>query len=437
MAIVWIVALWQFAPFLKRIPLNHKVLMIGIAMLMASPIVLNLFMTAGIYEKEGSVNVQFTIPIYLQLLNFLIPTTEVAKTQLLNPFPYVWVYATYIGWIPLVAATMLYARIISFHRYVARVTLGITALAMVIATGVFSEIALSFENQTLSTIVSGFRFITIYNGVAGIGILLLAALGMHGYVCGSSSPRNALEQFVEWSGTVSHLNVRVLSLAAVLVYGLIGMHSFAEGFLRFQKPFENAAVAMMSDSARLDDGYVEMPDWMFLRAMEQDVRSASYVSSVKLSNRTFTPPRYIFTQKIPDSFPTTLLAEYRDEWKLVQNDAPEAQYAVLQRADGTDVPCESTARNGVISVTCASEEQGTVRLLVHALPGWEYALEGHSFQPISGREWLSAPLPSGKQIITFRYSPWYAWAGLIMLPVSWVLIFALCVISTRRTASSV
>jgi hypothetical protein len=436
-AIVWIVGQWQFASLLKRIPMIHTTLMLGIAMLMASPIVLNLFMTAGIYEKEGSLDLQFTIPIHIQLLNFLIPTTEVAKTQLLNPFPYVWVYATYIGWIPCIAATMLYSRIISFHRYVARVTFGFTALAIVIVTGVFSEIALSFENQTLSTIVGGFRFITIYNGVAGIGILLLAALGMHGYVCGSSSPRNALEQFIEWSGTVSRLNVRVLSLAAVLVYSLIGMHSFAEGFLRFQKPFDAAAETMISDSTRLVDGYIEMPDWMFLRAMEKDVRSASYVSSVKLSNRTFPPPKYIFTQKIPETIPTTLLAEYRDEWKLLQNNAPEAQYAVLQRAVGPDVPCNSTARNGVISVTCASEEPGTVRLLVHALPGWEYALEGQSYQSVSGRDWLTAPFPIGQHTITFRYGPWYAWAGLIMLAVPWLLIFSLCVIHYRRTAASV
>jgi hypothetical protein len=332
---------------------------------------------------------------------------------------------------------MLYTRINLFHRVIARVTFGLTVLAMVIATGVFSEIALSFENQTLSTIVRGFRFITIYNGVAGIGILLLAALGMHGYLCGSSSPRNALEQFIEWSGTVSRMNVRVLILAAVLVYGLIGMHSFAEGFLRFQKPFDDAAATMISDSARLDDGYVEMPDWMFLRAMENDVRSASYVSSVKLYNRIFPPPRYIFTQKIPDTIPTTLLAEYRDEWKLLQNDAPEAQYAVLQRADGTDLPCDSTARNGVISVTCASEQQGLVKLLVHALPGWEYALDGHSYQAVSGREWLTAPFPIGEHTITFRYAPWYAWAGLIMLMVPWVLVIGLCVINYRRPATSV
>jgi hypothetical protein len=194
---------------------------------------------------------------------------------------------------------------------------------------------------------------------------------------------------------------------------------------------------MISDSTRLVDGYIEMPDWMFLRAMEKDVRSASYVSSVKLSNRTFPPPKYIFTQKIPETIPTTLLAEYRDEWKLLQNNAPEAQYAVLQRAVGPDVPCNSTARNGVISVTCASEEPGTVRLLVHALPGWEYALEGQSYQSVSGRDWLTAPFPIGQHTITFRYGPWYAWAGLIMLAVPWLLIFSLCVIFYRRTASRV
>ena len=71
-----------------------------IVALFASPPLINMVMTMGIYEKEADAAMSYAVPLSTQVVNFLIPNHASSRADGLNPFPYVWAYATYIGFTP-------------------------------------------------------------------------------------------------------------------------------------------------------------------------------------------------------------------------------------------------------------------------------------------------------------------------------------------------
>ena len=419
--VLWVVLRWRAPQLLPTLDLGHLLCAGGIAVLMVSPLVVNLVMTAGIYAKEADTEVKYVIPIHIQLLNFLIPTPEVARTDKLNPFPFVWAYASYIGFLPVLAAYSWYGRIRVEYRRFGRVVLGMVVLAMTLATGIFSKIAIALDNDALSSIAGGFRFVIIYNGISGIGLLLLAALAVDGFLSGPAAD-DVIERALRWLSGVIRADARLIAVTVIALYALIGLHRFAQPFVNVQKPFDDTARQMVRDVTPLRDGYIDMPDWLFVPAQRIGLRAAVYASSVTLADRRFPPSQYMLTQKVPDAFPTTEIATYPGDWKLLKNAAPDQQYAFVRSNDGTVTPCVHTAIGGEIAVRCVAPANGLVQVFAHAVPGWTVRIDNGAPQPVAAAEWLQVPVPAGEHIIAFRYAPWYAWFGFGLLPLTWLAI---------------
>ena len=80
---------------------------------------------------------------------------------------------------------------------------------------------------------------------------------------------------------------------------------------------------------------------------------------------------------------------------------------------------------GHVTVTCDSETGGTIRVFVNAIQGWEYSLNGQNYVSHPVGKWLTVEVPAGHNTVTFRYEPWYAWVGFLMIPIAWIVVFTL------------
>lgn len=400
----------------------------GIACLIAAPLFLNLFATMGIYGKLTDPDARFSISIGTQIINFLLPSIAVARTDLLNPYPYPYAYATYIGVLPLIVALVWYQRIErpADRVFAQHILIGV-GLAMVLATGIFTKIALLLQNDTISFVASSFRFVVLYNGIAAQGILVLAALGVDAVVRNPGSGNGLYDRFCTWCATSFSYNPRISIVAVLAAYHLLGLHSYAQQYITAQPLMTADTTQIARAVAALPAGYIDAPNWLLLPIMRQNQMAATYFSSVTLENRKFPPAQYFVTQKVPDTIPTTVLQQFPGDWKLVRNDAADQQYASVTSDGTTYVPCSATQQGGEIRVLCDTDKPGQLRVLVNAIRGWEYSRDAAPYTSHPEATWLQVAVPAGQSTVLFRYTPWYAVVGLWLIPISWLAV-ALCVL---------
>jgi hypothetical protein len=414
---------------------RHFVFAGCIASLFAAPIIINMLVNQGLFDKLTDTEVRFSIPLQTQIVNFLIPTDAIARTELLNPFPYPYAYATYIGVLPLVAALAWFSRIINeTHKRLAYIALVVGAFAMVTATGIFTRLALSLDNTLVTFVASSFRFVVLYNGIAGMAILLLAALAADAFLRSSGDTSSLIDRAIGAINQKININLRRTIVLLCLVSNLLSLQQNMSHYVHAVPLIDNNRQKILTDLQQQSHGYIDNPDWMFISMMQNDLKSANYYSSVILKDRSFPPPQYMLTQKIPETIPTSIVNTYGDDWKLLKNDAPDQQYASLLSDDESYSICTSTGIGGHVTVSCNSEKSGMIRVLVNAVPGWEYSLNGDDYRAEPVGQWLTVDVPAGQNTVIFRYEPWYAWAGLFMIPLSWITVIALLVYTTRRAS---
>ena len=412
---------------------RHMVLAGCIATLFAAPIVINMLVNQGLFDKETDTDVKFTIPIQTQIINFLIPNDAVARTELLNPFPYPWAYATYIGVLPLVAALGWFSSIFNeTHKRLAHIALVMGAFAMVTATGIFTRLALSLDNSLVNFLASSFRFVVIYNGIAGIAILLIAALSVDAFLRSSGDKSSLIDRAILVIQQKLNVNIRSTIILLCLIGNVLSLQDNMTHYVHDVPVLDNSAKIMLTDLQRYGSGNIDAPDWIFIKMMQNGLMSASYYSSVILKGRDFPPPQYMLTQIVPDTIPTTILKTYSEDWKLVKNEAPDQQFASLLSNVDQYTLCTPAGEGGHITVACDAESSGTIRVLANAVPGWEYSLNGNDYVAASVGQWLSVDVPAGKNTVVFRYEPWYAWVALLLIPLTWILVLTLLVQSFWR-----
>jgi hypothetical protein len=174
---------------------------------------------------------------------------------------------------------------------------------------------------------------------------------------------------------------------------------------------------------------------MFIAAMEHGLSSRPTTLGIIIKEHPLPPPAYEFATEMPTGFAASVVASYQDTWVLYRNDTPDAAYAAVFDESGGIIPCGHTKNGGQIVVTCTGTPTGELRIYEFGLRGWTATIDNGRTIAVPVSDWVRVPLTAGDHRVVFSYGPWYAWAGLIMLAVPWLLIFALCVIYYRRTAS--
>lgn len=409
-----------------------------IVIFFVSPLLINMVMTMGMYEKESDPDMSFAVPLSTQLVNFFIPNHVSSRADGLNPFPYVWAYATYIGFTPVIATVLGFRWLtLPTHRQFARLVAGIGALAMVLATGVFSKLLNSLNISVITDIASGFRWIAIYNGISGVAFLTFAALVFHAFLTNHQIGTVRMQRLLVWFQKTVRFDARSMVVGVVAVYHLLGLHEFSKPLVSSFTPNEPRINKMIDDLANQPHGYANVPDWMFLVAMERGVSTLPAPLGIIIKDHPFPPPKYEFATKKPEVFATSVIASYDDSWVLYRNESPDAAYAAVIDESGAITPCGHSKNGGQIEVRCIAVPAGELRVYEFGLRGWTATIDDGRTSAVAVSDWVRVPLTAGDHRVVFSYAPWYAWAGVIMLAVPWLLIFALCVIHYRRTAASV
>ena len=409
-----------------------------IVALFASPLLINMVMTMGMYEKEADAAMPYAVPLSTQIINFLLPDHVMSRADGLNPFPYVWAYATYIGFTPVIATVLGFRWLtIPAHRRFGVLVAVIGAAAMVLATGVYSKLLNGLEITVITDIASGFRWIAIYNGISGLAFLTFAALVFHAFLTNHHIGTAWVQRLLTWLQATVRFDARIMLIGLVAVYHLLGVHEFSKPLVGSFLITEPRINTMVGDLANQPPGYANVPDWMFLAAMEGGITTLPAPLGIIIKEHPFPPPVYEFATKKPKAFETSVIASYEDDWALYRNESPEAAYAAVIDESGAITPCVHSKNGGLIEVTCTAVPAGVLRIYEFGLRGWKATVDDGRTSTVPESDWLRVPLTAGNHRVSFSYAPWYAWAGLILLPVPWVLIIGLCVINYRRPATFV
>jgi hypothetical protein len=396
----------------------------------ATPIFLNMAFNLDIYAKLSETDKLFTIPIQTQILNFIISQQAIHRPDLRHqPYPYA--YATYIGMLPVVVALAWFPRItIASHRRLALIVLAVGGFAMIMATGIFTRVALSVGDPFISYIAGSFRFIVLVNGVSSVAILLIAALGTDAFLRTSGGNTSLIDRGIDWIQQKQNINIRSAIVLICIIVNLLGLNDNKSQYVNAVPIFDEQRNNMVMEMQKHNDGLFEIPDWLFLDLIQKKLKASQYWSSVMMNGRDFPPAQYFVQQQVYEGIPTTILKDFGSDWKLVKNDAPDQQYASLISGGDKYSLCSSAGIGGHVTVSCDSETGGTIRVFVNAIQGWEYSLNGQNYVSHPVGKWLTVEVPAGQNTVTFRYEPWYAWVGFLMIPIAWVVVFTLLVITS-------
>ena len=409
-----------------------------IVALFASPLLINMVMTMGMYEKEADTAMPYAVPLTTQMVNFFLPNHVTSRADGLNPFPYVWAYATYIGFTPVIATVLGFRWLtIPTHRRFGVLVTVIGAAAMMLATGVFSKLLNSLNITVITDIASGFRWIAIYNGVAGLAFLTYAALVFHAFLTNYHIGLAWVQRLFTWLQATVRFDARIMVVGLGAFYHLLGLHEFSNPLVRSFAITEPRINTMINDLAKQPPGYANLPDWMFIAAMERGISSLPTPLGIIIKEHPSPPPAYLFATKKPEAFATSVIASYADDWALYRNENPDAAYAAVVDESGAITPCGHSKNGGQIEISCTAVPAGVLRVYEFGLRGWTANVDNGRTGAVPEGDWLRMPLTAGNHRVSFSYAPWYSWAGLIMLVVPWVLVIGLCVINYRRPATFV
>lgn len=272
----------------------------------------------------------------------------------------------------------------------------------------------------------------LYNGISAMAILFIAALAVEAFLRSSGDKSSLIDRAILVVQQSLNIHIRGTIILLCLIGNLLSLHNHAGHYVHQAPVIDGNARGIFTDLQRYSSGNIDAPDWVFVKMMQYGMTAAQYNSSVIVTDRDFPPPQYLLTQTIPENIPTTLLQSYEGDWKLVKNEAPDQQYASVLHNDKSYSICKSTGVGGHITVTCDAQNSGTMRVLVNAVPGWEYSLNGNEYVAAAVGQWLSVDISAGKNTVVFRYEPWYAWVALFLIPLTWILVLALLVQSYWR-----
>jgi hypothetical protein len=389
------------------------VLMVGL--LIAAPIYVATAMTSGLYEKEFDLSGKFNLSMTQIIVNLFLDDFEIAKSDVYNNFAYPWAYSTYIGVTAFVFAVAGYQwlnhpRLKALYRAFALFTAG----AVFFASGYPIAWIIQRQIDSLSQLVGGLRYIVLLNAFVALGVLTMALLSIHGLMT------TILVAWPKAFQRFSWIPVKALLVGALLISNLQSMSKFGHNWLDEIDRYEPQVAAIIDDIKAQPFGHIDAPDWMTIPLMSNNLKISRMIFSWWLVDYEFPTPSYILSLEPREN--TEVITQYENGWTLYRNLDPQAVYAQVIHNPTQSTQCQvDRAVAGIVDLTCTTTQPGVLVVQEHDMPDWNATVNGNSLQPSVGTGWLTLELPSGTNVIQFRYQPWYVVPSLMMSVIGWAL----------------
>lgn len=329
-------------------------------------------------------------PLEYLPLNLVIRDIPYYYTRLMGRLPYPYLYANYIGWIPIILALLaLGLTSDSARRRSLWILAGATGCVYLCASPVFFRLIL----RLAPTLAVGIRYPTVISGLAVPLILALAGAGLD-------------QVFARVKAWASHrlpsptsmklINPLLFALTLPLLGSLHSAYTFSKTWLTtapVTPDVYDTTEALRTPTAQ----WIAFPygehAWA-IPALEAGIKSTNVFSPWHWKGQTLPKPYLEYTKDGETS-------------EIIRRNYPYAYVETTTKG----IPCEAIALGGHIDVRCNASSPGTLVVHENLWSGWHARRDGTSVDLINGT-WLQVYAPAGEHHYTFRYYPLYVYLGL-------------------------
>lgn len=401
-------------------PLKRCLQAIGIGLLLSAVFLIPLLHNIAKVAKDTDPYFGSVQPLEYLPLNLVIRNIEFYFGTSLNHLPYPYLYASYIGWVPVLLAALA-LRLIPREKFrlmfffLAAIVLVYLSGSMILPKMLFGSIAKDF--------LIGIRHPSLIAGLAVPFVLGLAAWGLD--LALKSGPLVSVNFN---NGKLLNLRLSWIILFIPLIWAIMAAYEFSTTWLTVVGlPKETRPI--------LDEIPLKSSEWVQLPSGEMYWSVLTGERGLKLTN-TF-HPWYLIDREIPGGH---IVAERTSPDLALENiyatvdgmalaRDEEVHYAAIITGDTDTVVCNAASLGGWIDVQCPPVTGGTLVVKEHNWPGWRAAVDDKPTPMIAG-EWLSVRLGEGQHHVRFQYLPWDVPLGLGLS----LLGIGLCVYLWRKKA---
>jgi len=378
-------------------------LALGLAVLLAAPFLVPLAHFAPNFTKTGDTAFGVAQPLEYIPLNLLIRDLEFLNSAALSKSVFPHLNAIYIGWIPVILATLClaFARRQDRHRLL---FLGGCALLSFIS-------ASAIPLRWFSSLVPMLAWVRHPPQIAALAVPPILGLSAYGLdrLLELDWPCLALSYQPSSRELKGCISLRWL-LIVPLVWNVYTAYDLARTWL-FTTELRQDVQDVLQALRTPDLQWVEPPfgeHYWIEAAIEEGLKLSPGIMTWQWKDRPFPKP-YLEASRLgppPDGVQVKEVEGipiYRFE---------NREYAFVRTGGEVD-PCQAFGTGGDLRVECSSPTGGRLIVRENSWAGWYAWRDGERASLLQDR-WLSVAAPAGEHTYRFRYLPWDVPLGLLL-----------------------
>ncbi len=364
---------------------KNYILAAVIALLLAAPLLVPLAHFSPNFVKDADPQFRAAQPLFYIPLNLTVDDPDFYRSEALGKLPYPYLYALYIGWIPvLLALFALFFHVKQDRKLILFMLVGVLT-AFLLASDLPYKLAAASLPQ-----LAGIRHPSL---IAGLAVPLILALSAYGLERLLAVGTKAVQRF----STASPLWKSALYLLWIIPLG----YSLQSCF-RFSQIWIGTKHLPGSLFAELETLQTDELEWVSPPFGEHVYVAPAIERGLKLS-----PGILPWNWRNREPPPPSLRIE---DGRLIRSGEAYAGVTI----DGEVEPCAAAGTGGSLEVVCHIERAGILTVKENYWDGWRAWMDGKPIPLKSGVPWLEVEAPPGSHKFTFRYLPWDAPLGLFL-----------------------
>ena len=411
----------------------------GVALLWAAPLLVPFAFVGSQFAKGQDGTFGGAQPFGFVPLNLVIGDPAYYTSNALEKLPFPFMYATYVGWIPVLFALwgMVGARNHRERRRILYLILLTLALFWLASAAPLIWLYAHLPPGSLRNEVAGLRTISLVASLAITPVLGLAGLGLDRLL------RAVDHAWLDWRSWRVHgvrwvaQHPRLLLLAPLIVVLAIALNDVRTFSARYisDTPIAPEVLAQVDALQTPDLQWVDTPfgELFYLApSLDAGLKIASAWRAYDWNGRP-PPDPALFEAPSNTALPPGSQQIDTIDGVALFSAPPGREYAAITSANERRTVCEAHGTGGDIEVSCDAPAPGVLTVLENSWPGWSASLDGQSLGLTSGR-WLAADVPAGSWTVQFRYRPLDAYIG-ILLGIVGLLLAAYLWLPPRQQAA--